>query len=836
MANSMRNVVVISLNYFYSAGAAEEMQLSISHTKRWAWFIALLVVLSIGMSPRKATGQKPGGQKWALLIGVNDYENDEVSDLQYAVADVKATANELIKSGKFEADHVKVMTSDLQQRSSLYPSADNVIAQLELLAGNIEANDTFFIYFSGHGFQRPDGHFLATANANPSSTLTLKKSTISLDDLKEMLRSIKARQFVFVLDACRNDPLKGKGDGANRMSNALIKGSKDLVLAQRATENSTTAAGTAMLLACAEGQKAWEMPESGHGVFTYFMLQGLQGKAAEPNGEVTAYSLCTYVQEQVAKWSKANRPRDQWQTPEFKMEGGRIVLAKFDPPKPVEEMAPPPPPNKTLLRVVSAPPGAAVYVKGFDTGQVTPCDVELDLLATKVVVDVELQMDGYGKFLNKKFEVKKGLVNEVNANLQRTAPLPAPLPTPIAIPTPVFVPTPAPTPVVIPTPVPTPVIVPTPRPTPVVKPTPIVPTVKPTPIIPTVKPTPRPTPVIVPTPVVTPPPVRPTPTPVVVVPTPAPVVVVPTPMPVSPNAYQFAWKYLSGQRETDSFSMSADGNVLATTKGHNVVLWNGQTGQIRMFEHTADVRVVALAANGSTLAATNENGQVLMWDLTTASSPRSPVKSNALNTESPILALAFSPDGNTLAGGAQNGAIKLWNAQTKQVHNTSGSHGGAVTALAFSPDGNTLASGGDDKIVQLWNAQSGTLQKSLGAQNGAVTALSFAPAGRNLAIATKAQTQVLKGFTIKVKQLPSGFRDIQWIPNPKIAGTIANINLVDLDGRSVATFRNSVTPITTLQFSPDGRWLLSRRTDDRFYVIETQNPSNVGRLDKIKFS
>ena len=68
---------------------------------------------------------------------------------------------------------------------------------------------------------------------------------------------------------------------------------------------------TATLYACRLGQRAYEWEEKEHGVFSYYLLEGLNGKAAAPNGEVTINSLATYTQKHVNRWAMLYRGEEQ---------------------------------------------------------------------------------------------------------------------------------------------------------------------------------------------------------------------------------------------------------------------------------------------------------------------------------------------------------------------------------------------------------------------------------------------------------------------------------------------------------------------------------------------
>ena len=96
-------------------------------------------------------------EKYALLVGINDYPND-ISPLRYCVADVVAFRDALVNVAGFEKDNVYLMTD--QMDGQMQPTNINVIMRLGILAKQIKADDTFVFYFSGHGFQHKKSNYL----------------------------------------------------------------------------------------------------------------------------------------------------------------------------------------------------------------------------------------------------------------------------------------------------------------------------------------------------------------------------------------------------------------------------------------------------------------------------------------------------------------------------------------------------------------------------------------------------------------------------------------------------------------------------------------------------
>ncbi len=208
------------------------------------FFIATLITLTFIGSAQ--------AEKWAILVGINDYENPDINDLKCAVADVTTFKKTLVEVGEFKDDNIFLMTD--KSRGEKRPTNINILFSVESLARQMKPQDTFIFYFSGHGIMRGDKAFLLSINAVKWSVRTLKLSSVPMDELKASMSKIKARQVLFIVDACRNDPGAGKGDKDNLLTDDFAKN----VRAMPGSDSSGFPSATATLYACSKGERAYE--------------------------------------------------------------------------------------------------------------------------------------------------------------------------------------------------------------------------------------------------------------------------------------------------------------------------------------------------------------------------------------------------------------------------------------------------------------------------------------------------------------------------------------------------------------------------------------------------
>lgn len=146
------------------------------------------------------------------------------------------------------------------------------------------------------------------------------------------------------------------------------------------------------------------------------------------------------------------------------------------------------------------------------------------------------------------------------------------------------------------------------------------------------------------------------------------------------------------------------------------------------------VTALALAVNGTVLFAGGADGDLMVWDVSSVSSP--PFVGHTMYPGGRFDALALSRDEQTLAVGHSNGMIGIcrwqWDASNagmaSAVHFLSTfrehtwrsfrGHAGEVPVLAFTGDGSMLVSGGKDRALWGWELVTNRGSVALGSYQG----------------------------------------------------------------------------------------------------------------------
>jgi alpha-tubulin suppressor-like RCC1 family protein len=249
-------------------------------------------------------------RRLALVVGIETYRDAGITPLRFAVHDATALAEALSDECRFDSVRTLAGVEGPDE-----PTAANILTALDGLTKDADDGDLFLFFFAGHGIERDEHTWLLTRDAYSGNP---RVGSLPLADLREALpQHVGAR--ILLIDACRNSPYAARGDLPNTLTDVVARDIK------AAAKRSTTRHGTtAVLFACATGQRAYEWPDKKHGVFTHYLLEGLQNPPPAPpwtRTGLTIQRLAQHVTERVSRWSQRTPNLPHPQQPWYFQEG-----------------------------------------------------------------------------------------------------------------------------------------------------------------------------------------------------------------------------------------------------------------------------------------------------------------------------------------------------------------------------------------------------------------------------------------------------------------------------------------------------------------------------------
>ena len=235
----------------------------------------------------------PGSPKrYALVIGVDQYADTQITTLGGASNDAKALAHALVQYAGFPGDQVTLLASD--QPAERLPTRGNILRRLSNMAAIVPPDGLLLVSFAGHGIERDGQAFLLPSDSQVSNDVDLLEQTaINVTTIKDRVKKIGVGQVLMILDACRNDPV-GRANADNPLTAAYTRGF-NFDLRNREVKAFAT------LYATEVGKRAYEYKEKRQGYFTWLLVEALKGGAANEKGEVTLAGLVKYLQDRVPK-------------------------------------------------------------------------------------------------------------------------------------------------------------------------------------------------------------------------------------------------------------------------------------------------------------------------------------------------------------------------------------------------------------------------------------------------------------------------------------------------------------------------------------------------------
>ena len=240
-------------------------------------------------APAKPPGGKTIPRSYALIVGVGDYKNLPPSaKLEFAERDAEAIYSILIspEGGNFRAENVRKLTG---AKATLA----NMKRELETwLPGAAKADDRVLVYFAGHGFVDPKSGkaYLAPYDLEPGN---ISGTGYSMDQLGSVIGSkVSAKWKVLLTDSCHSGAISPEQGEIVNKSLLDLNRSMFSMTASRARERSFES-------------KDWG---GGHGIFTYYIVRGLEGYADENKDSiVTADELAEYTRRNVREATKGQQ-------------------------------------------------------------------------------------------------------------------------------------------------------------------------------------------------------------------------------------------------------------------------------------------------------------------------------------------------------------------------------------------------------------------------------------------------------------------------------------------------------------------------------------------------
>jgi uncharacterized caspase-like protein len=178
----------------------------------------------------------------------------------------------------------------------------NILKKFEEVIANAKLEDVFILFYAGHGTMVDEKfYFVPTESTRLYEKQDLLNTAIEASIVQQKLNEIKALKQLVVMDACQS--------GSSVETLAMRGAVEEKALAQL-----SRSAGIHILASSGSDQLSAEFASLKHGVFTYLILEALNGQAdgLPADGKITIYELKAFLDDQVPELTRKLKGKPQY--------------------------------------------------------------------------------------------------------------------------------------------------------------------------------------------------------------------------------------------------------------------------------------------------------------------------------------------------------------------------------------------------------------------------------------------------------------------------------------------------------------------------------------------
>ncbi|MDO9577075.1 MAG: caspase family protein, partial [Candidatus Cloacimonadales bacterium] len=245
----------------------------------------------------------------AIIFGIENYKN--ISDASFAHRDANFIKEYFKNVLGIKENNIYYKANEDVSKAEF----DKVFTKGGWLDKRVQAGKTeVYFYFAGHGAPdiKQNKAYLIPYDGDPNYA---SQTGYELQEIYDDLANLKAKSVTVFLDACFS--------GANRENEMLLADARPLVIEVQ----SPIAHGITVFSATGSKEISSAWPEKKHGLFSYFLMKGMQGEAdVNQDKKLTIQELGVYIEEKVSEQAGY---LDREQTPQMISDDDSRILINY---------------------------------------------------------------------------------------------------------------------------------------------------------------------------------------------------------------------------------------------------------------------------------------------------------------------------------------------------------------------------------------------------------------------------------------------------------------------------------------------------------------------------
>ena len=232
--------------------------------------------------------------KIAIIIGVEKYEYLTNLDAAFANRDANAFREYAVRALGVDPSNINLLVDEGASRPK-------ILKALKLWLPKIGGeNRDIYLFFAGHGLASDDGKKLYILPQDGDASL-LEDTAITRNEIIKILQKTNPKSVTMFFDTCYS--------GQTRNEETLVASLRPvrIVADDQAIPDNFT-----IFTASANDQTSGSIEEAKHGMFSYYLMKGMEGAADEnEDSKISNGELIAYIQNNVSKVAfSQNREQD----------------------------------------------------------------------------------------------------------------------------------------------------------------------------------------------------------------------------------------------------------------------------------------------------------------------------------------------------------------------------------------------------------------------------------------------------------------------------------------------------------------------------------------------
>ena len=243
----------------------------------------------------------------AIIVGIQNYKR--IPKAEYASDDAQDFYDYAIRALGVKPENIKLLIDEGADEVDILAAFKN------WLPAKLKKNKTdLIVFYSGHGLPSEDGKSLYFLPHNAHREL-IEETAINQSKIVNAIQLAQPRSVTMFIDACYS--------GQARSGETLLASAKPVTLKSTA---SAYPEGFTVITASQPDQISWSSPNLKHGIFSFFVMKGLEGDADEnKDGKITTGELQSYLSDMVPRQAMSMSKK---QIPQLIGDTERILVGK----------------------------------------------------------------------------------------------------------------------------------------------------------------------------------------------------------------------------------------------------------------------------------------------------------------------------------------------------------------------------------------------------------------------------------------------------------------------------------------------------------------------------